>query len=44
MLRGVHHAGVTVAITEGPNAGARAFYVRDPDGHTVELFQPPSER
>jgi catechol 2,3-dioxygenase-like lactoylglutathione lyase family enzyme len=33
-----------VAITEGPNAGARAFYVRDPDGYTVELFQPPPGR
>ena len=33
-----------VSITEGPNAGARAFYVRDPDGYTVELFQPPPER
>ena len=32
MLRGVHHAG------------ARAFYVRDPDGYTVELFQPQPER
>jgi catechol 2,3-dioxygenase-like lactoylglutathione lyase family enzyme len=33
-----------VTITEGPNAGARAFYVRDPDGSTVELFQPPPGR
>jgi lactoylglutathione lyase len=33
-----------VTIDEGPNAGARAFYVRDPDGYTVELFQPPPER
>lgn len=33
-----------VTITEGPNAGARAFYVRDPDGYTVELFQPPPGR
>jgi len=33
-----------VEITEGPNAGARAFYVRDPDGYTVELFQPPPGR
>jgi catechol 2,3-dioxygenase-like lactoylglutathione lyase family enzyme len=31
-----------VSITEGPNAGARAFYVRDPDGYTVELLQPPA--
>lgn len=33
-----------VTITEGANAGARAFYVRDPDGYTVELFQPPPGR
>ena len=33
-----------VHITEGPNAGARSFYVRDPDGYTVELFQPPLGR
>ena len=33
-----------VTISEGANAGARAFYVRDPDGYTVELFQPPPGR
>ena len=33
-----------VHITEGPNAGARSFYVRDPDGYTVELLQPPPGR
>ncbi len=33
-----------VTITEGANAGARVFYVRDPDGYTVELFQPPAGR
>ena len=33
-----------MTITEGPNAGARAFYVRDPDGYSVELFQPPPGR
>ena len=33
-----------VTITEGPNSGARAFYVRDPDGYTVELFQLPPGR
>ena len=27
--------------TRGVNAGGRAVYVRDPDGHTVELFTPP---
>jgi catechol 2,3-dioxygenase-like lactoylglutathione lyase family enzyme len=30
-----------VTIAEGPNIGTRVFYVRDPDGYTVELFQPP---
>jgi lactoylglutathione lyase len=27
-----------VGITSGPNKGARAIYVRDPDGYIVELF------
>lgn len=30
-----------VDVTEGPNAGARAAYLRDPDGITLGLFQPP---
>ena len=30
-----------VDITTGPNAGARAAYLRDPDGVTIELFQVP---
>ncbi len=29
-----------VAIDGGVNRGGRAVYVRDPDGHVVELFQP----
>lgn len=29
-----------VEITEGPNKGVKACYLRDPDGVTVELFQP----
>ena len=33
-----------VTILEGPNLGAKALYLRDPDGHTVELFQPPPAR
>lgn len=32
-------AGV-VDITAGPNAGARAIYVLDPDGYAIELLQP----
>ncbi len=30
-------------ITVGPNTGARAGYLRDPDGITLELFQLPPE-
>jgi hypothetical protein len=30
-----------VAVDTGANRGGRALYVRDPDGHVVELFQPP---
>jgi len=29
-----------IDITEGPNAGARSCYLRDPDGITFELYQP----
>jgi catechol 2,3-dioxygenase-like lactoylglutathione lyase family enzyme len=42
-------AGVTFIsppepITSGVNAGAVACYLRDPDGFTVELIQPPARR
>lgn len=30
-----------VAITAGPNEGARSVYMPDPDGYPVELFQKP---
>ena len=30
-----------VAVDSGANAGSRAVYVRDPDGHVLELFTPP---
>ncbi|MGI8624821.1 MAG: VOC family protein [Solirubrobacteraceae bacterium] len=36
---------VSAAPTEvpaGPRAGTRVAYVRDPDGVTIELFQPPA--
>lgn len=33
-----------VTIAQGPNTGVRALYVRDPDGYSVELFQPPADR
>ena len=29
-----------VEVTEGPNTGVRAGYLRDPDGITIELFNP----
>ncbi len=31
----------TVEVDTGANRGGRAVYVRDPDGHVVELFAPP---
>jgi catechol 2,3-dioxygenase-like lactoylglutathione lyase family enzyme len=31
-----------VAIDRGANTGGRALYVRDPDGHVLELFEPPA--
>lgn len=30
-----------VLIDAGVNRGSRSVYLRDPDGHVVELFQPP---
>ena len=33
--------GEVVEVDGGVNAGARAVYVRDPDGHVLELFSPP---
>jgi len=34
-------AGEPQTLTIGPNAGKRVVYVRDPDGTTIELMQPP---
>ena len=34
-------AGQPQRLTAGPNAGKRVIYVRDPDGTTIELMQPP---
>lgn len=31
-----------VDVSDGPNRGAKACYLREPDGITIELFQPPS--
>jgi catechol 2,3-dioxygenase-like lactoylglutathione lyase family enzyme len=32
--------GDVIEVDAGVNKGARAVYVRDPDGHVVELFSP----
>lgn len=37
-------AGKPQTLTVGPNAGKRVIYVRDPDGTTIELMQPPSPK
>jgi len=34
-------AGSPQTLTTGPNTGKRVVYVRDPDGNTIELMQPP---
>lgn len=34
--------GSAQTLTSGPNAGKRVVYVRDPDGNTIELMQPPN--
>ena len=38
-LGGSPRSAEPVTIPSGPNKGARAIYVRDPDGITVELYQ-----
>jgi catechol 2,3-dioxygenase-like lactoylglutathione lyase family enzyme len=38
---GARPVGGPVDVGAGPQAGARIAYVRDPDGVTIELFQPP---
>ena len=37
-------AGQPQTLTTGPNAGKRVAYVRDPDGTTIELMQPPPDK
>jgi len=39
--RGVRFKTPPVAITSGPNQGGLVVYLHDPDGFTLELFQPP---
>jgi catechol 2,3-dioxygenase-like lactoylglutathione lyase family enzyme len=37
-------AGKPQTLQSGPNAGKRVIYVRDPDGTTIELMQPPPDQ
>lgn len=37
---GVEFRSEPTAVTAGMNVGARAVYMRDPDGFTIELVQP----
>lgn len=39
--RGVSFRSEPVRITAGPNTGGLVAYLYDPDGYTLELFQPP---
>ena len=46
-VRDLSTAGVVfqsdpVEITAGPNQGGLVIYLKDPDGYTLELFQPPN--
>jgi len=36
-------AGEPQTLKQGPNAGKRVVYVRDPDGTTIELMQMPAQ-
>jgi len=39
---GGHRVTDPVQIDSGINDGGSAVYLRDPDGYTIELFQPPT--
>ena len=39
--RGVRFKSEPVEISAGPNQGGLVVYLYDPDGYTLELFQPP---
>ena len=43
-LQGRSLTGNVKGVDTGINTGGYALYVRDPDGITVELFQPPAGR
>jgi catechol 2,3-dioxygenase-like lactoylglutathione lyase family enzyme len=38
--RGVEFVSPPVTIDAGANVGAKGLYLRDPDGFTIELFEP----
>jgi catechol 2,3-dioxygenase-like lactoylglutathione lyase family enzyme len=40
--RGVRLVSDPAEITAGVHTGGRAVYLRDPDGFTLELYQPPA--
>ena len=42
--RGVRLVSPPAEITAGVHRGGYGVYVRDPDGFTIELFQPPAAR
>jgi lactoylglutathione lyase len=42
--KGVLFKSTPVTITAGPNEGGLVVYFLDPDGFTLELFQPPAKR
>lgn len=42
--RGVVFRSPPIDLDEGPNIGGVAMYMVDPDGVTIELFQPPPKR
>ena len=39
---GADFYSIPIAVDTGANAGGYGVYVRDPDGITLELFQPPA--
>ncbi len=40
--KGVRFNSEPVTVTSGPNEGGLVVYLADPDGYTIELFQPPN--
>jgi lactoylglutathione lyase len=39
-LGGTPRSETPIKITSGPNMGAQVIFIRDPDGISIELFQP----